>query len=95
MILKFFREGLGSFARRTQRTKKFDPFVLDGLDADSPWYIASYIHVSHRLIVYESYIMKEIKLIIVMIRKGNRRKSVALNRFSPYDTADIGCEYSS
>ena len=44
-----FREGLGSFARRTQRTKKFDPFVLDGLDADSPWYIASYIHVSHRL----------------------------------------------
>ena len=55
----FFREGLGSFARRTQRTKKFDPFVLDGLDADSPWYIASYIHVSHRLIVYESNIMKE------------------------------------
>ena len=42
-----FREGLGAFARRTQRTKKFDPFVLDGLAEDSPWYIASYIHVSY------------------------------------------------
>ena len=74
LMKKKFREGLGSFARRTQRTKKFDPFVLDGLDADSPWYIASYIHVSHRLIDYKSYITKEIKLILLMIRKGNRRK---------------------
>ena len=53
LIRLTFREGLGSFARRTQRTKKFDPFVLDGLDADSPWYIASYIHVSHRLKKYK------------------------------------------